>query len=372
MKKLLVIAAVTLASGGAFASKARLAALGNAEHLVDTQTIFENPADIALWGDWATFEMGTGAFSYSPPAGNAGTGALGTTNPEGGIVRSAGDARWGAYLGHHSATAALSRLASINGVGLAIQEENPLEVFYAMKGDINWGASLFYSNSDKKATHLKQDSAGLRLGARTAVWDANLSVGLSNNAKDETVGATKEVKGKSGARLGGGYYFDTLYVYGSYGMSGFKSSANSVDTKDYDGSQLAVGVIDTMKKDGTDFFYGVSYHMDSYKQKIGTEQKTEASYLPVVIGIEAEATSWAVLRASITQNLILGSIKDETGIATGAALTDTNTWNNSTTVAAGTGLKFNKFTFDGTLGAATNGVVNTTNLLANASLTYMF
>jgi len=253
------------------------------------------------------------------------------------------------------------------------QEENPIEVFYAQKADLSWGASMFYSNSDKKATKLKQDTMGLRVGARAAMWDAYLNVGLSNNAKDESApAAIKEIKGSSAFKLGGGYTMDSLYVYGSYGTSGFKGSNAGADVSDVTGSQMAVGVIDTMKKDGTDFFYGASYHMDSYKNKTGTETKSEASYMPVVIGIEADANSWMVLRASVTQNVVLGTIKDEVGIVTGAALSETNTWNNSTTVAAGTGIKFNKFTLDGTLGAANGGVVNTTNLLANASLTYMF
>ena len=370
MKKLFVIAAVTLASGAAFASKARVSALGNGAHLSDAQSIFQNPADMTLWGDWATFEMGTNAFSYTPSAGNGAT----VTGHEGGLVRSSGDARWGFYMGHKSPTAALSRSNAWTGsAGTILGEENPIEVFYAQKADLSWGASMFYSNSDKKGPKLKQDTMGLRVGARTAMWDAFVNVGLSNNAKDESNTASiKEIKGKSAFKLGGGYSFDSLYVYGNYTTSGFKGSAAGTDTSDVDGSQMAVGVVETMKKDGTDFFYGVSYHMDSYKQKVGTETKSEATYMPVVIGIEADANSWMVLRASVTQNVVLGGIKDEMGLVTGAVLNETNTWNNSTTVAAGTGMKFNKFTFDGTLGAANGGVVNTTNLLANASLTYMF
>ncbi|RYZ85140.1 MAG: hypothetical protein EOP06_16805 [Proteobacteria bacterium] len=374
MKKLFVIAAVTLASGAAFASKARLTALGNAEHLVDTQTIFENPADAALWGDWATFEMGTGALSYTPATANGATGATaGQPIPEGGLVRSAGDARWGFYLGHRSNTIALTR-TPFNAAGITVQEENPVELFYAQKADLNWGASLWYSNSDKKATQIKQNTAGLRLGARTAVWDANLTVGIANTAKNDLT--TAEVKGNPSARLGGGYYFDTLYVYGSYGMTGYKATTGGNEVSNWDANQIAVGVIDTMKKDGTDFFYGVSYHADTYKNKVGNGTKSDATYLPVVIGIEAEANTWMVLRASVTQNLILGTIKDETGlVATGAAFTEANTWENSTTVGVGTGIKLNKFTLDTTLAAATNGGMigtDSSNFLGNASLTYMF
>lgn len=370
MKKLLVLAAVTLASGAAFASKARLQALGSAAHLIDTQTIFSNPADITVMGDWATFEMGTGnAFTYTPPAAN-----VATVNHEGGLVRSAGDARWGFYLGHKSPTVALSRSNGwVGGAGTILAEENPIEVFYAQKADISWGASLFYSNSDKKATKLKQNTMGLRAGARAANWDAYINVGLANNAKDESnAAAVRKIEGKPAFKVKGGYTMDSLYFYGSYGMSGLKGDVAGTASAELDGSQLSIGVIDTIKGEGRDFFYGVSYNMDSYKQKVGGETKSEATYLPVIIGVEAEATSWMTLRASVTQNVLLGTIKDEIGLVTGAALAENNTWNNSTTVAAGAGLKFNKFTLDGTLGAANGGVIDSTNLLANASLTYLF
>jgi hypothetical protein len=368
MKKLFVIAALSLASVSAFASKARLQALGNSAHLIDTQTIFTNPADLATMGDWATFEFGNNAMTYTPPSGNA----INVTGNEGGVVRSHGDSRWGLYLGHHSSTVALSRSnAYWGGVGTMLLEENPFEIFFAQKADVSWGASLFYSNSDKKSTSLKQDTMGLRVGARASVWDAYLNFGLANNAKDETA-VNADLKGKTSFKLGGGYYFDTLYVYANYGMSGFKTTVGGTDAADLEGSQAAVGVVDTMKKDGNDFFYGVAYHMDSYKEKV-SDKKSEATYLPVIIGVESEATSWMVLRASVTQNLLLGTVKDEITIVTGAATTDANTWNNSTTVAAGAGLKFNKFTFDGTLAAAGNGGnFNANNLLANASMTYMF
>jgi hypothetical protein len=371
MKKLFVIAAVTLASGAAFASKARLQALGNSPQLVDTQTMFNNPSDITLAGDLATFEFGNGAFNYG--AGGAANGNAVTG--EGGLIRTHGDARWGFYLGHHSPTVALSRSAFAGVGGTLLQEENPIEVFYAQKADISWGASLFYSNSDKKGPKLKQDTMGVRLGARSGAWDAYANIGLSNNAKDEATANSPTVKGKPTFKLAGGYAFDSLYAYASYGMSGFKGSDDTGDKSDWDGSQLAVGVVDTVKKEGTDFFYGVSYHMDSYKQKVGTEAKSEASYLPVIIGIEAEANSWMTLRTSVTQNVILGTVKDEAKILTGAGVNETNTWNNSTTVAAGAGFKLNKFTLDTTISAAGNGGkigTDAGNFLGNASLTYVF
>ena len=92
--------------------------------------------------------------------------------------------------------------------------------------------------------------------------------------------------------------------------------------------------------------------------------------MPFVIGVEADAASWLVLRASAKQNVILGSSK------VGTADSTTNT--NNTTVALGAGLKFNKFMLDSTLVAGSvpsvpgNGTIDANNLMANAALTYMF
>ena len=96
----------------------------------------------------------------------------------------------------------------------------------------------------------------------------------------------------------------------------------------------------------------------------------EQTHLPFIIGVEADAASWLTLRASAKQNVILGSSKVNQG--------DSTTIKNNTTVALGAGLKFNKFTLDSTLAAgsvpatAGNGSIDANNLMANASLTYMF
>lgn len=61
MKKILVVV-VALASMNAFATRARVNALGNAPHLIDTQTVYSNPADMMILGDFVTLESGiTGA-----------------------------------------------------------------------------------------------------------------------------------------------------------------------------------------------------------------------------------------------------------------------------------------------------------------------
>lgn len=355
MKKLLVLAAVTLASTSAFASKARLSSLSSAAHLTDVQTIFVNPADMNLLGAWATFETG--------PTNASGA----TANPqaEAGFVRTMGDARWGFYLGH---TGVASAVRQQSGSAFFV-EENPINLFYSDKaGEIGWGVGFNYSSSDQKVTG-KQSAMGLTAGMRMGPWDASLGLGLSDTAKFGAAGAETKWTGKMAADLRAGYLMDAWYFYGGYAMSGGKAEDNTGTLSDLENSNIRLGMINTTKADGAEFFWGASYAMNTANDKAVGANKVETTNLPVVIGIEADAASWLVLRGSVTQTVLLSSTKTT---PVGGAAGDTQTLGNNTTVAAGAGIKFNKFMLDGSLAAQTTGTINGGSLLANAGLTYTF
>ncbi|MFZ4403815.1 MAG: hypothetical protein ACOYOK_06905 [Pseudobdellovibrionaceae bacterium] len=388
MKKILVIAAVSLAATSAFASKARLTALGSAAHLDDAQNIFLNPAQISVLGEWATFEFGSNAYDYT----------AGTANPsnvsgnEGGFVRTSGDAYYGAYLGHKDAGQLLLRAVSNAFTAQdVLNEENPIELIYGTKvGDLTYAGSLVYSNSDKKNTKQKQSTTGVRLGAKASTWDAYVNIGLVGTGKNDTTASSEtDFKSTLSYALGGSYTLDSLYIFGTTSAAKSKTTVGTTDSSDLEYTDYSFGVVNSHKKDGHEFFYGVSYLSKTLKNKVGTGTKGELTALPVLIGVEAEAASWLVLRASVTQNVLIGSILDEnagtgTGLLTSAtAKAEKDTLNDSTTVAAGAGLKFGKLLVDGTLSAAGNGGYLTTGegnatktsnyaLLSNVSLTYTF
>ncbi len=400
MKKLLLIAALASLSAPAFASKARVTALGNADHLVDTQTVFDNPAHLTLMSDYVTFEAGT---SYSSSTLVPGTttwaeyenGLSDSPSAEGGFVRSMGDAKYGAYLGRRSPFTDASRRA----FGF-LRQENPIELQYAMKGAINWGAALNYSSADKKTTQQKESAYGVRFGATTDMWEAFAVVGLGSTADGTTggrivnsvdansngvvdladttaiaadTGAT--YKGTTGFKVGGAYKMENIRVYGKYYMDGFKfeSTTNGAfnDSK-VEQNQLDIGVLDHNKIDGGQWFYGAAVQMFNAKTSItGGDIKTTATYLPFIVGVEYDATSWATLRASATQNVLLGTRKVDDG-AISPMTDEANTINNNTKVAAGLGLRFGKWVADGSWAAQTTGQVNTTNFMTNLGMTYMF
>ena len=355
MKKTLLIAALTLAAAPAMASKARLAALNFAGHLEDIQDVFANPSKAANYGEWLTFEFGT------TPSTNATAAA--DPKAEGGFSRAMGNANYGFYLGHHSTWITAARQAAY------LAPDNTVNLFYGSKaGEMAWGAGLEYSNSNKKSTQQKQSALGLNGGVTMGHWDAALNVGLTNTYNNDAT--STEFKGKTGFDLSGSYTMNTMTFTAAYGMNGSgKEDVAGTATHDTDISSMSLGVVNSHKKDGADFFYGAKYKMDTTKDKI-PDNKTETTDLPVFAGIEADATSWMVLRASVQQNFLLGTTKVTTAGSGGEA----DTTANNTTVNAGAGLKFGKMTIDGTLTAAASNTaaLDGNNFLANGSLTYKF
>jgi hypothetical protein len=253
--------------------------------------------------------------------------------------------------------------------------------------DMTVGAGLFYASSNRKPdtapglTTKSQDASGLYLSAASnggnGGWDAQLALGLSNNAKASTNGAADDtLKGKTTFKLSGGYEMDSLYVYANYSQGGATNApAGGTYNMDRTDTGYQLGVIDSHKKDGTEFFYGGSYADATYKDDAAsaTTAKTEVSSLPLIMGLESDVMSWLTLRGSITQNVILGSTK----ATTPAGVVGVNNGNASNTVvAAGTGLHFGKMTFDATLASASNatGVFGTdgANFMAMSSFTYLF
>lgn len=377
MKSTLLLAALTMAAAPAFASKARLDALQDAAHLSDVQHMFERPYEVTNHGELATFEFGA-----------AGAKA------EGGFIRQVGGE--GSYLGFYlgrkpsALTTIVDAVAASGAAGAAAATafnstlDNGFNVVYGSKaGDITWGANLYYLSSNKKtaltvgaplgdATDRKANVAGVSFGAEAGQWEANAVVGLMGESKfaSSTLGDDVSLKSNMNLLLRGAYKMDTMYYYAQYGMTGAKLDVAGNDSK-IEGNDIRIGLVNTHKKDGVDFFYGVAYKMTTQKSNDG-DDKVETSSLPVIVGVEAEAASWLVFRGSITQNVLLGSTKTTTGGVAG----DSDTISANNTVAAGAGLKFGKFTMDGVLKAGSNANgdfgLDGANFITEASLTYNF
>lgn len=371
MKKLIIIA-IALASTNAFATRARVTALGNSPQLIDTQTVYSNPADMMMMGDYVTFESGNST-------GFQGTEGL---NTEGMITRSMGEAKIGLSIGHQSKNASLWGLRGQSGFAAATattsgirSQQNPVELSYGMKtGDMAWAGTLVYSSyKDKTANEEKESSMGLRAGLRMGALDAKLGLGLGNEWSNATLG---KFKGTMGITLGAGYMVDTMYYSGTVTMAGFKTeSTTGAELLKLDATEISLSVVNSHKKEGNleGLFYGVGLNNNSIKATAGaTDVKTTQMLLPVWIGMETEALSWLVLRGTVIQNVFLDNAKRETTPGPGGGDFEFAPGSNDTTVNLGAGLKFNKVNLDGTLSTGTNQLLDGNNLLAKVGMTYMF
>ncbi|MDG0817097.1 hypothetical protein [Bdellovibrio svalbardensis] len=369
MKKLLVLAALTMAAAPAMASKARLSSLGNASHLVDTQTLFVNPADLNYVGDFATLEMGDNKSTYSA------TDVTRAPKAEGGFVRTTSFGKVGAYLGHRNDTTTsfidgvnVSTFAVGGANGTLMTEQNPLDLFYGNDfGGMKWGFDFHYSNAknDTATVSQKANTMGLSAGVRTDVWNAYARLGLMGKTESDVAALqSPKLESKGLYKVGGGYWFDSIYAFANYEYAKGTATVSNADT-DITKNQYEVGMVNNHKVEGGNFFYGISYLSNEVKQDSTTSKKTSTSGLPFLVGMELDAASWLTLRGSVKQTVIVGENKNET------ANTKSNL-TNDTTVAVGAGLKWGKIELDGSLAGSTTGAVNGNSLLADASLTYMF
>ena len=387
MKKILVVV-VALASMNAFATRARVNALGNSPHLMDTQTVYGNPADMMMMPDFVTLESGNLGLLVTAPDCDPVTPGLQPcpvtqaqgTNAEAMVTRSMGDSKLALSLGHQSENASgFGARRVINTFGLFptrtfTNQQNPVEVSYGMKtADMAWGATLVYSNYNNKLTLAeKESSAGVRLGMRMGALDAKLGLGLVNTYENATDG---KFKGTMGVSAAAGYSMDNLYAFGEIKMVGFKTeTAAAVETSDISNQKITLGALSSHKKDGNEFFYGASLANETTKNKVGNEQKTTAMSLPIWMGMEVDAASWLTLRGSVKQTTFINSTKTENN--TPATTVDLAPGANTTEASVGAGLKWNKLTLDGSLTGLT-GATAAQNLDGNALLgqvgvTYMF
>jgi len=319
MNKLIVIATLALAGSPALASKARVATLGNSRQLVDVQYTFERPYLLSSVGDLATLEWG-------------GTGDAASPHAEGGFFKKSGDDVFGLYFGRRSTDFDASVTAVNAAGGALLREQNPINVFYGSKsGDLTWGVTVKYSNGKSDTLNKKVSTTGFAAGVTNGTWDVQLVQGLSG--KSEQTGVTLESKGNT--KIGFGYNLsDMMHAYVDSKTTKGEGVAGGVTTAT-ETSAMNLGFINTLvKSDEANFFYGVSYSTTS--SKVGAAEATTTA-LPVWMGLEANATSWMVLRSSLQQNVLINDSKTVAGVKSD---TDSIAFN------AGAGFKLGKGMLD--------------------------
>lgn len=359
MKKYVVLAcAVMIASTSAFASKARLIALGqDAEgsfYVNDVRNVFLNPAALNDNKDTVTMEWGasTAAVDDSDTS----------PNTEAGVFHDAGKFVYGAYLGSES-TQNVTLRNGLTAYGTAdhmLRVDNALDLFIAGEAGMKWGASLTYSSTESEATDTDQSLMVLKLGAMKNNWGGFLHYVTTNEANDDGASETFEID--SDMTVGGHLDSGAYRYYGQYRMYEVDGGAEVTD--------LLLGASRVKNlNDKVRLYTALQLNMNE------VDGGTETTQLNLNVGLEADVKAWLTLRASINQN-----VYDVAEAANG----DESTGANSTNVNTGASFKFGDLSVDGLIGTGNTGanalatstteggVLSLDNLMTRVSLTYKY
>lgn len=343
MKKQLTVAlGLAVLATPAFATKARLQSLGEdvngSFYFDDNRNIWFNAAHINNHKDLVTFEWGAanGADSVDAP------------RAEGGIYREAGNLTWGVQFGANSTDSNAIRAAGGDDVGL---EDNNLDVFVGGDTGMKWGAGIGYTSSgkDETASNAKQSALRVRLGAIMGDTQAYVNADLTNESKN----ADNKYEGDPSYNLGVVHNWNNYSLFADYRSVSGEGKIGS-EKNDLSSSQLQVGAGRVSRlNDKASLFTKASLvwnkaendanegeDLDGDTGSVYNYEEYSSMKLPVVVGLETEATSWLTLRASVGQT-ILGS---EEGKDNKRGLAST------TFVNAGASLKFGELTVDGVIG----------------------
>lgn len=391
MKKQLTVAlGLAVLATPAFATKARLQSLGEdaygSYYINDNRNIWLNPAQITNHKDLVTFEWGDAS-----GANNALPAELdGATAPraEGGVTKAYGNMVYGLHLGGASQTANALRIGS----GVAVAEENNIDLFVGGDAGLKWGANLGYSSSADDETagaeDETQESMRTRLGVIMGDTQAFANISIANSAEDAT---GNEFDGDLGYQVGVIHAWEGNSVFADYRSFDAEIDPAAGSKGDVSLSQILVGIGRVERlNDTSNLFARVQYQMVDVDNESVTGtlsaaglcaggvvtacEEYKTSQVPVVIGLETEATSWLTLRASIAQT-IWGSEEDKS---------DERPVRASTVVNAGATLKFGELSVDGVIGNGTgnstpgentadgNGTLRTDELMTRVGMVYRF
>ncbi len=374
MKKHLAVATgLALLSSSAFATKARLQALGQGDtskFISDSRNVFLNPASLNQMTNYVVTEWGT-----------AQTSDESATNPgaEGGFFRNGGSLNYGFYFGNERD--AFNDDLNTNNF---LAEDNNIDLFFAGNMGFDWGARLSYNSSeDKSGTVDKEsDGMGLGLGIKHGKIGAYANLKLSGEAKGDNTSADNKVEADLGLNLGVDYKHKDMTFYVDYDKSGYERTVSSAVTEK-SVTDYTVGFAKSYAMTETSMvFVDVNYNVNETETiSSGSTTTTTLTNLPVTIGFETKANSWLTLRASIAQNVFINDTETET---TGSSTTEDYQENN-TRVNAGATLAFGKFMIDGVIGTTEasrtgtaagtttdEGVLATDNLMTRVGVTYNF
>jgi|GEM_PF-457231 len=367
MKNLMMIgSALLVLSSSAFASQARLLALGMNEtdnegmyFIQDSRNVFLNPAYINLYPNQAVLEWGNYGQIADAKGGQGSMGPIATLNnntsspkAQGGVFKKYGDFVYGLYFGNESNTSSLLRVAgtsalsavnNLNGLTtpatadskMLQTADNQVDFFFGGDNGLKWAVNPTVAFGKDDGRSGKDSAYAIRGGVIASNWDAhlNLSLGSKSEARDTLtytaasgglnalngITVSQEFKGKLGFHAGGSYAIPVGRVFGYVKHYGWEQT-DSASTAAYAAAAASVGgQSGTVKGDFTSYYLGwgsdfnvnngdkIFTSLTAKKTDINLKfsNKSEVRHLviPLTIGYEAKATEWLTLRGSVLQNI---------------------------------------------------------------------
>ncbi|WP_127716555.1 hypothetical protein [Halobacteriovorax sp. HLS] len=371
-KQILIATGLAVLSTSAFASKARLEALGQNDdrgsfYVEDARNIFRNASKVNTFKNYIVTEWGTD---------NAAADTAAAPHAEGGFFREMGSFAYGLYLG--------SDIDSENANRTNYQaQDNDLDLFFGGDMGVQWGARLHYASGKNETTGTfkkEHSNLGLGLGMTMGDIEAYANMILSDESKG---GASAGDKFEAnGLNIGAAYNFAGNKFFVDYDKSGYDNTVSAVKTEN-ELTTLTVGVgriheVSSTARLNMDVAYVAS--TEKVKPASATFGEIKNSTLPVTLGFEADATSWLVLRGSVSQNVFINNREVKGATTTTNNVKSTNT--NTTDVTAGATLNFGKLKVDGSIGttgasrtaatAAEQGVLSLDNMMTRVGVHYWF
>ena len=207
---LTLVLALAVVSSPAYASRARLEALGEGKngsyYIDDARNMFLNPATIVHNKKKLMLELGSASVAGQDSAGNS----LG----QGGFTNTFGDYTYSLYLNNTSDSAlAAADLANAPIPGSAIEFQ------FAGEGAMNWGLGVLTGNASNGA-----DSSsywGARAGIEKDAFGLFTTVGITSKFTNTaaTPGTINQIKGKLRLDVGGTYKMDNMTAFGRFSSS---------------------------------------------------------------------------------------------------------------------------------------------------------
>lgn len=402
-KYLAVVLGAAVVSAPAFASKARLQALGEdisgSFYIDDNRNIFRNASLINNHNNFITFEWGDSNKALDEVGAGTATGGAAAFNnlngprADGGFFMKSGELVYGLYLGDIVNDSHIMRVAGLGAANnAAANEANSTSLWIGGEAGVKWGASLVYTTSENQAnttatTQKEQDAMRLRLGVSRDNWEAFSTINLKNTV--ENGDSSAEFKGKLGYQVGGIYKMNDYRFYvvrrDLKGENKAKQEMSISSTEIGVGRQekindkttlftkASVSMLETENDSQTNGF-GVGVCTTGAASVVGCKEYS-STRVPVIIGLETRAAEWLTVRGSVGQN-IYGQEEDKD---------KKRSIINSTLVSAGASFHFGDFDIDGVIGNNADGQspkvngtstgfgqLRTDSIMSRVSMTYRF